>query len=169
MDNKTLIAYATKNGSSKEIAKYITQVLEGEFKLEVSMHNLKMDTEPDISPYNNVVVGSDITMGNWSKKALEFFYLNDFRTKNVAVFVSSRRKIEKNKYREVHDEYITKTLQNYPLVKPITSEVFGSSVKKWNIKGIIRRLKGTELDNRNWDKITIWAKKIGKAFINKSD
>ena len=64
MTQKTLIAYASKYGSTEEIAKYIGNILseEGNEVVVNSVKNIK-----DISGYDNIIIGSATRMNIYSK------------------------------------------------------------------------------------------------------
>ena len=68
MEDKVLVAYATKYGATAEIAEKIGQVLR-----ETGM---AVDVEPadrvgDLSSYRAVVLGSGVYVGRWRKEAYE--------------------------------------------------------------------------------------------------
>ena len=56
-ENKTLISYATRGGTTEDYAKAIGSVLTNEFKMQADIVNLKRDHNPNLTPYRNVVVG----------------------------------------------------------------------------------------------------------------
>ena len=66
---KSLVAYATKGGVTAESAQIIAEVLEKQFKHEVDVVNLEEHKSPDITPYDNVFIGSGIRAGQWYGRA----------------------------------------------------------------------------------------------------
>ncbi|MGA3112428.1 MAG: flavodoxin domain-containing protein [Candidatus Bathyarchaeia archaeon] len=85
---KTLIAYITKGGATEESARKIADVLRSKYQLEVDLVDLKEQKVPDLTPYQNIVVGGGVRGGRVYGKALRFLE-NDLSGKNVAFFVSS--------------------------------------------------------------------------------
>ena len=75
--NKTLIAYQTKLGASKETAGKIADTLRSKYQLEVDLVDLKEKNLPDLGQYHNVVVGAGVRGGRVYAKALKFLK-NDF-------------------------------------------------------------------------------------------
>jgi menaquinone-dependent protoporphyrinogen oxidase len=66
---KILIAYASKSGSTAEVAEVIGQAL-GKCGASVDVRLAKEVT--DISPYGAVIVGSPILYGKWQSQAVKF-------------------------------------------------------------------------------------------------
>ena len=69
---KTLIIYATKNGSVEEVAHLIKQKLKGNIKLV----NAKKEKVEDISNYDNIIIGSSIYFGQIDRKIKNFIFLH---------------------------------------------------------------------------------------------
>ncbi|MEV3860633.1 flavodoxin domain-containing protein [Streptomyces sp. NPDC050095] len=69
MANKVLVAYATKNWSTAEIARTITQVLN---KNGVEAEMLLVTDVVDVQSYQAVILGSPLYEGRWLKEAHRF-------------------------------------------------------------------------------------------------
>ncbi|MEU7580124.1 flavodoxin domain-containing protein [Streptomyces sp. NPDC041068] len=69
MTVKVLVAYATRNGSTAEIARVITEVLRKE-GLEPQL--LPVSEVRDVQAYDAVILGSPIYAGRWHKDARRF-------------------------------------------------------------------------------------------------
>jgi menaquinone-dependent protoporphyrinogen oxidase len=82
-----LVAYASKYGSTAEIAEKIGEALRKE-KLEVSV--LATNEVRDVSKYDAVIVGSGVYAGHWLKDAVTFLENNEkgLATKPVWIFSS---------------------------------------------------------------------------------
>ncbi len=64
MDAQVLVAYATKYGTTAEIAEKITEVLrQAGLRTDV----LPADRVGDLNPYRAVVLGSAVYIGMWRK------------------------------------------------------------------------------------------------------
>ncbi len=74
MDAKVLVAYASKYGSTREIAEKIGVVLkDAGFAVDV----LPADKVADVGPYRAVVLGSAVYIGGWRKAAAKFLKANE--------------------------------------------------------------------------------------------
>ncbi|TAJ44136.1 flavodoxin domain-containing protein [Methanofollis fontis] len=82
---KILIAYASRYGSTQEIAESMARILE-EQGFAIDCMNV-MDVR-DIGPYAAVVAGSPIYMGKWLVEAVDFIKLfrNDLKIRPLAIF-----------------------------------------------------------------------------------
>jgi len=69
MSNKILVAYASRTGSTAEVAKAIGQTL-AESGAQVDV--LPMQDIKDLAPYQAVVAGSAIRGGKWLPEAMQF-------------------------------------------------------------------------------------------------
>lgn len=90
MAKKVLIVYGTRYGATESTSAEIAKTLQGE-GLEVKDVNAKKERVKDISPYDLIIVGSGMQMGQWTREPENF--LNQFQkelaSKKVAIFVSS--------------------------------------------------------------------------------
>ena len=68
---KALVIYGTRYGTATEIAEEIARVLEDE-NVDVDLVDSRKVKDPDVSPYDLVVVGSGIKMGKWTKGSIKF-------------------------------------------------------------------------------------------------
>ena len=156
--SNTLIAYGTRYGATAEVSEKIAEILRTEFRLKVDVINVEDKSIKSIllNDYENIVIGSGIKIGAWVSKAKKFLK-NNFHEKKLAIFVCSRRAGESDLYDYAYTTYIEKIISNYLKTKPIASEAFGGR----------KPLKdGSFYENRDWTKITNWAKELGQIFSN---
>jgi menaquinone-dependent protoporphyrinogen oxidase len=152
--SKTLIAYGTRYGATAEVAQEIAKIFKEQFGLSVELIDLQKQKIKSISGYGNIVLGSGIKMGRWTGRAKRFLKKN-FEGKKLAVFVCSRRAGEPDSYDFALDNYVKKVLSRHLRVRPVAFEAFGGR----------KPLKdNTYYENRDWDKIRNWAKKVGALF-----
>jgi menaquinone-dependent protoporphyrinogen oxidase len=80
----TLIVYGTRYGATKGTSDEIARTLRNE-NFEVKIMNAKEEKVKDISKYELVVVGSGMSMGNWTGEAEEFLkkFQRDFENKKL--------------------------------------------------------------------------------------
>ena len=123
-ENRTLIAYATEGGTTEDYAKAIGSVLTDEFKMQVDLVNLKKDRNPNLTPYQNVIVGTGIKKFKMYKEGVEFLEKTDFGDRKVVIFISSL--IPRD---EVIKKYVDVIIQKNTKLKPLAVEVLGGRMK----------------------------------------
>jgi len=149
-ENKTLIAYATRGGTTEDYAKAIGSVLTNEFKMQVDIVNLNKDHNIKLTPYRNVVVGAGIRTFKMHKEGAEFLEKTDFGDRKVAIFLSALEPRDRAIKR-----YVDVILQKNMKLKPIAVEVFG---------GRLRMLGITSVDITDIEKAKEWVRKIAEQL-----
>jgi menaquinone-dependent protoporphyrinogen oxidase len=152
--NKTLVAYETKGGATEEAARKLADTLRSKYQLEVDLVDLKEQKVPDLTQYQNVVIGGGVRADKVYDKALKFLE-NDLSGKHVAFFVSSAEAGTLGSYEKAKVKFVENTLANYPKIKPVATEAFG---------GRIKILGKTVTDNTDMAKVEAWAEELGKKF-----
>jgi menaquinone-dependent protoporphyrinogen IX oxidase len=147
-ENRTLIAYATRGGTTEEYAKAISSVLTDEFNMQADLVNLKKARNPDLTPYRNIIVGAGIRMFRMHKEGAEFLEKQNFGEKNVGIFLSSLVPRD-----EAIKKYVDVILQKNATLKPIAVDVFG---------GRMRIFGRTSQDMTEIEKAKEWTRKISK-------
>jgi menaquinone-dependent protoporphyrinogen oxidase len=150
-----LLTYATRYGSTQEVAEAIAAILRGA--------GLNVDLQPmqevkTLDSYDAVVLGAAIYNAKWNADAHQFLsqHQEALRQRPVAVFalgplstsdaamVRSRRQLDKE-------------LERYPWLKPVTVGMF---VGKYDPAkpglGFFERLMPAS-DHRDWNAIRAWA------------
>ena len=158
---KSIILYTSKYGSTEECAKILYSYLVHNAKII----NLQSQEIPDLSNYDNVILGTPIYMGKFSKEIIHFIDIHQdiLQKKSFDLFlVSSER----------NTEYIKNNMPDN-LQDIVKSSVFlGSALdleKLSFIKRIVMKycLKTESYNNIDYDKIKGFAKTINqRAFIN---
>jgi menaquinone-dependent protoporphyrinogen IX oxidase len=149
-ENKTLIVYATRGGTTEDYAKTIGSVLTNEFKMQVDLVNLNKDHNIKLTPYRNVVVGAGIRTFKMHKEGAEFLEKTDFGDRTVAIFLSALEPRNRAIKR-----YVDVILQKNIKLKPIAVEVFG---------GRMRMLGITSVDITDTEKAKGWVRKIAEQL-----
>lgn len=149
MMNKTLVAYTSKSGATKEASEVIADALRVKYNFEVDLVDLRKSS-PDIMEFVNVVVGAGVRGGKVYGEALNFLK-QDFGNRKVAFFVCCGGAGDPKNYDESCTKYLTKVLAKYPNLKTVSTEAFGGRMK----------LLGKKLfDNVDKDKIRVWAETL---------
>jgi menaquinone-dependent protoporphyrinogen oxidase len=152
---KTLIAYESKGGATEASAQKIAETLRNKYSLEVDLVDLKEQRVPDLSQYQNIVLGGGVRAGKVYSKTLQFLE-RDMGGKKVAFFVSSGQAGDPKGHGDAKAKFVEGTLANYPNVKPISTEAFGGKMKI---------LGKTIFNNIDLAKVEAWAEELGKKFI----
>jgi len=167
--SETLIVYGTRYRATTEACAVIQKILEEEFKHHVEIWDLKdWRSCPDLSDFDNVIVASGIKYGKWTENSLKYLKSN-FTDKKVAVFISSYYAGEEERYEYAYENFLVKVLEEYPNLKPVEIAAFGGRIPKKELPNfadekVLSRMLDHQLDNRDWDKIESWARKLGKVF-----
>ncbi|MHA1944634.1 MAG: flavodoxin domain-containing protein [Candidatus Hodarchaeales archaeon] len=162
--SKTILVYATRFGATAETAKEIIRVINQGFNIEVDLVNLK-DKEtgnPDISNYDNVILGVSYAKFNWAKEGKNFLKRNKeiLENKKLFVFVSSGRcggawkSKNYSKYESLQKKFIDDKLGKIGL--SLTSRrAFG---------GYYINQPPEKAETRDWDMIRSWANEVGQIL-----
>ncbi|UCD73367.1 MAG: hypothetical protein JSW01_01635, partial [Candidatus Bathyarchaeota archaeon] len=78
--NRTLIAYVSKGGVTEKIASVIAEILREKYKVSVDIVNLKKTPSPDLTQYENIILGSGVRVQKVYDEALSFLE-NNFEDK----------------------------------------------------------------------------------------
>ena len=152
--NKTLVAYESKSGATKESARKIADTLRSKFLLEVDLVDLRRQNISDCSQYQNIVVGGGVRAGKVYDKALKCLE-NNFTGKKVAFFVSAGQAGNAETYEKAKAKFAENTLSKYPNIKPVSWEAFG---------GRMSILGKKIFDTVDLAKAEAWAEELGKKF-----
>ena len=191
---KVLIAYATRSGTTAEVARTIGEEME---KTGTQVDVLSVDKVNGLESYDALVLGAPMILG-WHRAALRFLRKNRSSLKRIplAVFVTcmSLTKTEETSFLGVpvmidenlpkppKDEsrltfkeryslvsnYLRPILQACP-VKPVSVGVFGgrldfSHMQWWAMIFVVLILQAQAGDKRNWEAIRAWARNLLPVF-----
>ena len=153
-----LLAYATRYGSTQEVAETITATLRDA--------GLNVDIQPmqevrTLAGYDAVVLGAAIYNANWNLEAHQFVsqHRDSLIQVPVAIFtlgpLSPSAAAKRNSRRQLDVE-----LAKYPWLKPVAVEIFAGKYdpSKPGLNFFERFLPAR--DYRNWDAILAWAKAL---------
>lgn len=119
---KTLIIYATKNGSVKEVANLLKKELKGDVKL-LDAHNEKIE---DISMFDNILIGSSIYFGQIDRKIKNFIHLHrpEIINRNIGIFLMAGERDT-----EIMQKQLKDAIPNDIFSKALAVTVIGSEIK----------------------------------------
>lgn len=168
MENKVLVAYASKYGATAEIAEKIGE--------ELRQAGLQVDVLPvksikDVKVYNAVILGSAVYIGQWRKEAVKFLTDNEELLKKQSVWLFSSGPTGKGDPLELTKgwKFPAKLKPIIERIEPHDVSIFHGAIDidKLNFLekfGIIRIVKAPVGDFRDWDTITAWVNSITKEL-----
>lgn len=165
--SKTILVYATRWGATTETAREIIKVLKEKFGIDVDLVNLKdknneTNRNPDISSYDNVILGVSYAKFNWAKEGMNFLKKNKEKLKNkkLFVFISSARcggawqSRNYEKHEELQKKFIDRKLEKVG-VQFTSRRGFG---------GYYINQPPDKAETRDWKMIRAWAEEIGEII-----
>jgi menaquinone-dependent protoporphyrinogen oxidase len=164
MQKKILIAYATRTGSTQEVAEAVAVTLR-ESGLEVDIQPMR--NVRTLEGYGAVVLGAPLYMFHWHKDALSF--LSRYREVltdglPVAIFASGPfAKGDEKEWQEVHKQ-LDQELAKFAWLKPIAVEIIGGKFDPaklsfpLNLVPALKQMPASDL--RDWTTIRAWASNL---------
>jgi menaquinone-dependent protoporphyrinogen oxidase len=155
-----LVAYASKNGSTREVALVIAGVLSADGH---RVHLRNASEVRDIDSYAGVVVGGSIYVGRWHPDALEFLesHGDGLTERPLAVFALGPRSLTDAEVAQSRAQ-LDSSLAKVPEVEPATVAIFGGVVDPAKLRCPFNRLPAS--DARDWTAIREWATEASSLF-----
>lgn len=157
--NNTIVVYASRHGTTKEYARKLLKLLDG--NVDLCSLDERANSMPDLSDYNTIVIGGSIHYGKNSKLVLNF--ANDnidlLKTKRLGLFVTSHFDGEKA-MEQLQNAYPRELLERalvvnyfdgellFPKMNFIEKMVAKLVLKADEIKPIISKPKITDFANK---------------------
>ena len=160
----TILVYATRWGATTETAQEIIRIIKDKFDVDIDLVNLKdrKTKNPDITPYDNVILGVSVAKFRWAKEGKNFLKNNRDKlvNKKLFVFVSSGG---------AGDAFKANDMEKYEVLQ---KKWIDNTLKKFNLKFTSRKALGGRFvgsfadrgDNRDWGVIRTWAEEIGSII-----
>jgi menaquinone-dependent protoporphyrinogen oxidase len=161
MNGKILVTYATRAGSTAEVAQAVGQVFcDKGYLVEV----MPVKQVRDLSPYRAVIIGSAIRMGRWLPEAVKFVetHQNTLSGLPTAYFLVSL-------FLKDADPEMQKTVQAYvdpvrQILEPSSLGMFTGKMDpsklSWLDKQAAKMVKAPVGDFRDWEEIRRWAETL---------
>jgi menaquinone-dependent protoporphyrinogen oxidase len=166
VSDSILVAYATRYGSTQEVAEQVAATLRES--------GLTVDLQParqvqTLEGVRAVVLGAPLYIGNLLKDARQFLarHQEALVARPVALFALGPTK-EDEDWQPVRDQ-LDQVLQKVPWFKPVAVELFGGKYDPAKLRfpvSLLARLPGSPLyqappsDVRDWEAIRAWAKSL---------
>jgi menaquinone-dependent protoporphyrinogen oxidase len=165
MNRHILITYATRAGSTVEVANVISEVLVSRnFMVDIK----PVKAKPSLIGYGAIVLGSAIHMGAWLPEMVEFIWENKSRLNKIptAIFtVHILNTDEETNSRAARETYISPI---HEMISPLHEAFFAGKVDFSTLAipdRVIARAVQPKIgvhsgDFRDWNKIRYWSQTI---------
>ncbi len=159
MKDLILVAYATRYGSTQEVAEAIAGTLRAaglavEIKLAREVRTL--------DGYRAVVLGAPLFMFHWHKDAHQFLtrHRKALVGQPIAVFALGpvHEPHDPQEWQDLRGQ-LEKELAKYPWLSPVALEMFGGKYDPASLRFPLNLMAGSEpaSDIRDWEAIRAWA------------
>lgn len=164
MGTKVLVTYASKYGSTQEVAQSIATTLS---KRGISVDLQPMRKAPAIKGYGAIVLGAPFYFGLWHKDALNFLSRNEdaLTQRPVAVFALGPTQADEMERPDSRSQ-LDSALAKFPWLTPIALEMFAGKYDPAKLSlpdRLIASLPASPhhgmpaSDVRDWTAIRAWA------------
>ncbi len=156
-----LVAYATRAGSTGEIAAAIGETLAARgFRVEVR----PVTENPTVTDYQAIILGSAIRMGNWLPEMVKFIEANQHTLNQMPVALFTVHMLNAGEDETSRAARAAYTAPIHALL-PDAPQVFFTGLMDFSRlsfldRFISRMVKAVESDQRDWEKIRAWAETI---------
>jgi menaquinone-dependent protoporphyrinogen oxidase len=158
MKDRILIAYASRCGSTGEVAQAMAEVLAAQgHAVDVQLAKKVQD----LAPYSAVIVGSAIRMGKWLPEAAEFVTRHQARLSQLptAFFTVHMLNLDdKPECRAAREAYIAPVRK---VLTPSAEAFFAGKIELARMslfdRLMSKAMKANDQDLRDWNKIRSWA------------
>ena len=159
MSASILVAYATKYGSTQEVAETIAATLREDGAAGVCQPLSKVRT---LEGYTAVVLGAPLYMFRWHKDAIRFLsrHRQALMVRPVAVFALGPFHDDAKERQDARGQ-LDKELLKFPWFAPVAIEIFGGKFDPeklrfpLNLLPALRQMPAS--DARDWTAIRAWA------------
>lgn len=166
MSSSVLVAYATRYGSTQEVAEAVAATLR-ERGLEVDLQPMRQVRTLD--QYRAVVLGAPLYMFRWHKDAINFLerHRAALTALPVAIFALGPFHAEEKEFQEVRGQ-LDKELAKFPWLTPKAIEIFGGKFDPekltfpHNLVPALKKMPAS--DARDWTVIRAWASDLAAQF-----
>jgi len=167
MEPMVLVAYATRNGSTKEVAHAVAETLR---QSELAVDCAPVESVRSLNGYAAVVIGVPLYMGRLHKDARRFLttHRDALSRIPVAMFVLGPVQKDEKDWTGARGQ-LEKEMKKYPWLKPVASQIFGGKFDPANL-GFpftlippLRKMKA--MDARDWMAIRAWTVDVCRKAI----
>jgi menaquinone-dependent protoporphyrinogen oxidase len=167
MSDSILVAYATRYGSTQQVAEQVAATLR-ERGLEVDLEPVRQVRT--LEGYRAVVVGAPLYIGRWLKDARRFLarHREALMERPVAIFTLGPTRADEQEWQGARAQ-LDQELARFPWLAPIAVELFGGKYDPAKLRfpdSLLASLPASPLhqmpasDLRDWAAIRAWASSL---------
>jgi menaquinone-dependent protoporphyrinogen oxidase len=166
MSASVLVAYATRYGSTQEVAEAVAATL--------CERGRAVDIQPmrdvrTLEGYNAVVLGAPLYMFHWHKDALHFLARHQevLTRRPVAIFALGPFHAEEKEFQGAREQ-LDKELAQFPWLTPQAITIFGGKFDPqrltfpYNLVPALKNMPASDV--RDWTAIRTWANDLAALF-----
>jgi len=155
-----LLAYATKHGSTKEVAEAIAETL------GTRGHEVDVRAAADVSDldgYDGVILGGSLYMGRWHRDAIGFLehHRQALATIPIAIYAMGPQTLAEADVAGSRAQ-LDKAISKVPDISPAAVAIFGGVVDPNKLRFPLSRMPAR--DARDWEAIAAWARDVAAIF-----
>jgi menaquinone-dependent protoporphyrinogen oxidase len=166
MSASILVAYATRSGSTQEVAEAIGATL-ADVGFRVDVRHLPV--AGGLAGYQGVVLGAPLYMFRWHKDAVGFLgrYREALKGLPVAVFALGPFNDVEKEWTDVRAQ-LDKALAKFPWFSPLAVKAFGGKFDPaklgfpYTLIPAMKKIPASDI--RDWDAIRGWAEELAEKF-----
>jgi menaquinone-dependent protoporphyrinogen oxidase len=166
MSGSILVAFATRYGSTQEVAEAVAAMLRE--------RGLAVDIQPmrdvrTLEGYRAVVLGAPLYMFHWHKDALHFLtrHREALTQRPVAILALGPFHAEEKEFQGAREQ-LDKELAKFPWLTPQAITIFGGKFDPQKLTfphNLVPALKNMQAsDVRDWTAIRVWADDLAAQF-----
>jgi menaquinone-dependent protoporphyrinogen oxidase len=157
---RILVAYATKHGSTKEVAEAVAETLR---HLGLAVDAMPAADAACVREYDGVVLGGALYTGRLHNDARHFLKHHEdaLSARPVAVFAMGPRTLEDDDVASARAQ-LDHALARVPRVAPVSVAIFGGVVVPETLTFPFNRMAAS--DARDWTAIEAWATQLAPRF-----
>jgi menaquinone-dependent protoporphyrinogen oxidase len=154
-----LVAYASKRGSTKEVAEALVERLRRDGQEAEVRSAADVD---DLAPYEGVVLGGSFYVGRWHDDAVGFLtrHWRELSKRPVWAFGLGPKTSEEDDLAAARSQ-LEKVLRKMARVEARSVAVFGGVINPSKLRFPMNRMPAS--DARDWEAIRSWADEIAAA------
>lgn len=161
MSKNILVAYATKCGSTIEVAQAIGETL--------ALNGTSVDIKPikdiaEINGYDAFVIGSAIRMAQWLPEAKEFVQKYQTQLSKLPTAIFSVHILNQGDGPDANKERLAYTAPVRDLLAPISEAFFPGKIEQSQLafteRLLFKMVKSPEGDFRDWNLVRGWGDKL---------
>jgi menaquinone-dependent protoporphyrinogen oxidase len=167
MSDSILVAYATRYGSTQQVAEQVAATLR-ECGLEVDLEPVRQVRR--LEGYRAVVLGAPLYIGHWLKDARRFLarHREALMERPVAIFTLGPTRADEQEWQGVRAQ-LDQELAKFPWLAPVAVELFGGKYDPAKLRfpdSLLASLPASPLhqmpasDLRDWTAIRAWASSL---------